>query len=377
MKNPGIVQVSAYYPPHLGGQEIAVQDLSAQLARSGRHVQVVTSDCGSRAGTSIEDEVPVVRLKSTEFAHTPVIWGLFFWLLKHTGRDTIVHLHVGQFFTPEVVWAAAKLRHFKYVIHMHCDLVASGAMGKLLPLYKRLFLGREIRGSEIAVVLNSEHRRALRHDYHYDGKLVMMCNGIDEDFFRVRRRPARAGTLRLLFVGRLSPHKNLAALLEALSMVGHRVMVDIIGDGECRSGLELLAEAKGLKNTRFHGRLGRDDILNFYATSDAVILPSLYEVQPMVLLEAMASRIPMITTKGLGMDLGPHEAILIEPTVQGIVDGIERFATMSADAEKSLVDAAFDRAQEHSWPTLITSYTRLYEGVADNDDSEGGYDQLG
>jgi glycosyltransferase involved in cell wall biosynthesis len=363
MRDPCVVQVSAYYPPHLGGQEIAVQDLSAQLALTGRQVWVVTSDCGSRAGISIEHGVPVVRLKSREFAHTPVIWGLFFWLLRHTRSDTIVHLHVGQFFTPEMVWAAAKIRHFKYVIHMHCDLVASGTMGRLLPLYKRLFLGREIRAAEAAVVLNNEHRRALRHDYHYDGNLVMLSNGIPEEFFRIRRRPARGDGLRLLFVGRLSPHKNVTALLEALGTVGQGITVDIIGDGECRTGLELTAEAKGLKNARFHGRLGRGEIMAFYATADAIVLPSLYEVQPMVLLEAMASRLPVITTEGLGMNLGPHEAILIEPTVQGIVAGIERFTAMSPAARKSLADAAFERAQELSWPTLITAYTRLYEGA--------------
>lgn len=361
MKNPRIVQVSAYYPPHLGGQEIAVHDLSAQLALTGRQVWVVTSDCGSRAGTSIEDGVPIVRLKSSEFAHTPVIWGLFFWLLRHTRRDTIVHLHVGQFFTPEMVWAAAKIRRFKYVIHLHCDLVASGAMGQFLPLYKRLFLGREIRASEVAVVLNNEHHRALRHDYHYDGNLVMLSNGIPEDFFRIRRRPARIGGLRLLFVGRLSPHKNLIALLDALSTLRQEITVDIIGDGECRPGLELIAAARGLKSAKFHGRLGRDEVMGFYATADAVVLPSLYEVQPMVLLEAMASRVPVITTRGLGMNLGPHEAVLIEPTAQGIVAGIERFSAMSRDAEKSLVDAAFERARQLNWPTLITAYTRLYE----------------
>lgn len=365
MKHSGIVQVSAYYPPHLGGQEIAVQSLATQLALIGEHVEVVTSDCGARPGASVENGVRVVRLKSREFGHTAVTWGLFSWLLRHANRETIVHLHVGQFFTPEMVWAASKFKRFKYIIHMHCDLVPSGPMGKLLPLYKRLFLGREIRGAEVAVVLNNEHRHLLRHDYGYGGKLVTMSNGIEEDFFRITHKPAGAGDLRLLFVGRLSPHKNLTALLEALSIVKQGITVDIVGDGECGHELELFAKAAGLEKARFHGRLSRDEVMNFYATSDAVILPSLYEVQPMVLLEAMASRLPIITTRGLGMKLGTREAILIEPTARGIADGIERFAAMSADARKSLADAAFERAEGLRWQTLITSYTSLYEGVAD------------
>jgi glycosyltransferase involved in cell wall biosynthesis len=363
MNRPGIVQVSSYYPPHLGGQEVAVQGLATQLVLAGKRVVVVTSDCGARPGVSFEDGVRVVRLKGTEFAHTAVIWGLFFWLLKHTRRDTIVHLHVGQFFTPEAVWAAAKLKRFKYFIHMHCDLVPSGPMGRLLPLYKRLFLGREIRGAEVAVVLNDEHSHILKQKYGYDGKLVMMSNGVDEDFFGITRKPVRADPLNLLFVGRLSPHKNLTALLKALKVINRRTTVDIVGDGESRHELEAIAETQGLTNVRFHGRLTRDEVMPFYATSDAVILPSLHEVQPMVLLEAMAARVPIITTQGLGMELGVHEAILIEPTVQGIAEGIERFAAMSADAEKSQVDTAFERAEKLRWHTVIASYTRLYEGV--------------
>ena len=87
MKTPRIIHVTAYYPPHLGGQEIVVQDLVTQLALAGEQVEVVTSSVGARTGVSVENGVPVTRLKSHEFAHTPIIWGLFFWLLRHARRE--------------------------------------------------------------------------------------------------------------------------------------------------------------------------------------------------------------------------------------------------------------------------------------------------
>jgi glycosyltransferase involved in cell wall biosynthesis len=177
VKISGIVHVTAYYPPHLGGQEIAVQDLVNQLALTGEHVEVVTSSRGTRPDVSIENGVRVTRLRSGEFAHTAIPWGLFFWLLRNTSRNTIVHLHVGQFFTPEIVWLAAKIKRYKYILHLHCDLVPSGPIGKFLPLYKKLFLGREIRDAELVVVLNDEHRRAIRRDHACDGKLLVMSNG--------------------------------------------------------------------------------------------------------------------------------------------------------------------------------------------------------
>ncbi len=182
--------------------------------------------------------MPVTRLRSCEFAHTAIIWGLFFWLLRHARRNTIVHLHVGQFFTSEVVWLAAKIKRFRYILHLHCDLVRSGPLGVFLPVYKRLFFGREINDAEVVIVLNKELCRAVQRDHGYDGKLLVMYNGISEGFFKITREPAGSETLKLLFVGRLSPHKNLTALLEALSAIEHKAALDIVGDGECRRELE-------------------------------------------------------------------------------------------------------------------------------------------
>ena len=364
MKTPRIIHVTAYYPPHLGGQEIVVQDLVTQLALAGEQVQIVTSSVGARTGVSVENGVLVTRLKSHEFAHTPIMWGLFSWLLRHTRRNTIVHLHVGQFFTSEVVWLAAKIKRFRYILHLHCDLVPSGPMGRLLPLYKKLFLGREINDAELVIVLNNEHCQAVRRDHGYDGKLLVMSNGIGEDFFKVTRKPAGPKTLKLLFVGRLSPHKNLTALLEALSTTKHQITLDIIGDGECRRELRMLIAEKKLENVRLHGRLSREEVRKFYATCSALILPSLYEVQPIVLLEAMASRIPIIVSKGIGIEVESREAVLIEPTAQGIAYGIESFAAMTPDAQDLLADTAFRRAEKHRWDTLISSYINLYDGMA-------------
>ena len=238
MNTSRIIHVSAYYPPHLGGQEIAVHDLVAQLTLMGMKVEVVTSNLGARAGVSIENGVQVTRLKSSEFAHTATTWRLFPWLLRHVNRDTIVHLHVGQFFISEIVWLASKIKRFRYIMHIHCYPVESGPLGKLLPLYKKLFFRREIHSAKMVIVLNRQHHLIVRGDYKYAGRLLLTSNGIDESFFRVVRRPVDSETLRLLFVGRLSPGKNLDNLLEAISAIGHGVELDIIGDGDVALSLK-------------------------------------------------------------------------------------------------------------------------------------------
>jgi D-inositol-3-phosphate glycosyltransferase len=364
MRISGVLQVSAYYPPHLGGQEVAVQDLVGQLRSANVEVEVVTSDLGATRGVKVENGVRVTRLKSHEFGHTAFIWSLFFWLIRKTSRQTTVHLHVGQLFTPEVVWLASKIIRFKYIIHLHADLVPAGAMGRFLPVYKKLFLGREIRDAEVVIVLNEDHRRAIHQNYHRGKNLVVMSNGVNDDFFKITRDPTRE-IIRLLFVGRLSPHKNLPRLIEALDIVKGEFALDLVGDGECRRGLEGLVEAKNLPNVTFHGRLSRDEIKRFYSTCSALVLPSLHEAQGIVLLEAMACRMPVIATKATGLAGAIEGAvILIDPTVQGIANGIEDFAAMTTSEVNLLVDKAFEKAQNYSWNAVIESYIDLYKVVA-------------
>jgi glycosyltransferase involved in cell wall biosynthesis len=363
MTAPEVVHVTAYYPPHLGGQEVAAQGLVTQLALIGKKVEVVTSDCGARRGRSIEDNVRVTRLRSSELGHTALVWPLFVWLLRHVRRETVIHLHAGQFFTPEVVWLAAKVKRFRYVIHLHIDPVPSGPMGKLLPLYKRLVFGRAIRDAAGIAVLNDDHRQVMKNVYHYRGSVSIVSNGIDEDFFELARKPA--GALQLLFVGRLSPQKNVPALLEALGRIDTECTADIIGDGECRVALEELIVRKNLRNVTLHGRLSRTQIQSFYSNASALILPSLYEAQPMVLLEAMACRVPIICTRVVGVEaIARDVTILVEPTPEGICNGISIFAKMSPADRQRMVDAAFLRVQGLRWKTVTAAYVRLYEEVS-------------
>lgn len=363
-----VIQISSYYPPHLGGQENAAHDLAEQLALAGHDTHVLTSTVGGGPqGITAEQGVHVNRLWGFVFGHAPIMPAFPLALFRLARSNSVVHVHIGQAFTPEMVWLVAKLRRFKYIAELHIDFQASGPAGVLLPLYKRFVLGRVLRSAAAVIVLNQQTLQTVREVYGHTGRAGIMSNGIDETYFRLKRPEFAAEpppTLRLLFVGRLSKQKNIGALLQALTLTKRQVHVDLIGDGdEHELVLQMIAKHR-LANVTMHGRLARDKVMQFYKTCDALIMPSLYEAQPLVLLEAMAARIPIICTNVIGVaDHVGGAGIVVEPTPEGIAAGIEQYYE-HYDMLPSMVRHAHSLAAKFRWVNNLKKYEALYNEVA-------------
>jgi glycosyltransferase involved in cell wall biosynthesis len=108
--------------------------------------------------------------------------------------------------------------------------------------------------------------------------------------------PAAARPLRMIFVGRLVPAKNLLGLLEAVAQLpGDNWTLDVFGEGEQRAAAETLVRGHGLApKVRFHGY--NDRILEAMAQSDLLVMPSFFEGMPNALVEAMALGVPAIVS---------------------------------------------------------------------------------
>lgn len=361
-----IIQVSSYYPPHLGGQEYAVQDLSRHLAAAGHEVHVITAAIGAPAGTTTEDGVTVWRLPAVEFGHAPIMPGFFKTLRRLADRNTVVHLHVGQAFTPELVAIASKVHHFPFIAELHIDFEPSGPAGFLLPAYKRGILKPALRAAQKVVVLNAKTQKIVHQAYGIDNAAIVN-NGIDEAYFD-SKRPKYAKhppkLLQLLFVGRLSKQKNLPMLIEAIALSKQAAHLDIIGIGEEQQAVEAAIAAHQLeKSVTLHGRLDRSDVLPYYATADALVMPSLYEAQPLVLLEALAARIPIIGTNVIGVAEHIQDAgIITEPTAQSLADGFARYIEDYARLPAN-VAAGYQRVESLRWKNLLPTYETLYRGA--------------
>lgn len=365
MKQTRIIQVSSYYPPHLGGQENAVFGLAGQLAKARHDVHVLTSsNGGGTPGSKGENGLHVHRMRSLVFGHAPIMPWLPIALFRHAKPGSVVHVHIGQAFAPEMVWLISKLRGFSYIAQLHIDFRASGPAGILLPLYKKFVLKRVLRSAAAVVTLNHKTHQLVRDVYQYTGKAVVMNNGLDDAFFEVNRPPLATQppkVLRLLFVGRFSKQKNIGALLQACALTSRKVHLDVVGDGDERAEVLAAIDALNLKNVSLHGRLGRKEVMRLYKSCDALVMPSLYEAQPLVLLEAMAAGIPIIGTRVIGVeDHLKGAGILAEPTAHGLAHAFEQYYA-SYRLLPAMIQKGAALAEKLRWSHTLKEYEALYE----------------
>ncbi len=150
------------------------------------------------------------------------------------------------------------------------------------------------------------------------------------------------GRLNVLCVAQLSARKGHAILLEAiadLAASGTELEVTIAGDGPERAALERRSHSLGLDGrVRFAGAVGGDEVLALNRRADIFCLPSFGEGVPVVLMEAMALGVPVITTRIMGV---PE---LIEDGVSGLLVSPGRSDEL-AEALRRLADDPALRAE--------------------------------
>jgi glycosyltransferase involved in cell wall biosynthesis len=169
----------------------------------------------------------------------------------------------------------------------------------------------------------------------------------------------------LLYVGRLSHEKQIDRIGEVLRRVpGTRLA--LVGDGPARRALA--EHFRGAPAT-FMGYLRGQELWSAFASSDIFVFPSAMETFGLVLIEAMASGLPVITSRVGGVDdmvrPGVNGYVFNVGDVRGMIDGV-RAILVDPSKRKVMGRNARLYAETQSWPVmmdeLITCYDDLISG---------------
>jgi glycosyltransferase involved in cell wall biosynthesis len=180
----------------------------------------------------------------------------------------------------------------------------------------------------------------------------LIPNGVDTALFApMPRPPTTGGPRRILYVGRLSPEKNLETVVAATSYLGDAAMDVMVGSGLLRDRLAELARDKKVA-VEFPGVVDQRRLPDVYASADVFVLASFTEGHPKVLLEAMSCGLPCVASDCAGnRSLITHgeTGLLFDPRrPEDLADCLKRVLTDDAlaarlgSAGRELVESRFN-----------------------------------
>lgn len=226
----------------------------------------------------------------------------------------------------------------------------------ITPAYRELMLERAPRAL----------RAALRD------KARIVPNGVASFWIEQapprERAESRERPLRLLYVGDFSANKNLATTIRAAEGLNERrptTLTLVGGGGDGEPQVEALLASKQFPSvTRLPRVDDRNELAAIYREHDVFVMPSFRETFGVVYLEALSQGLPIVHTRGEGVD-GYFEAGTVAEAVDPHdVGSVQRAVLALADRLDSVRGTCIERAREFGWPTIARTYAELYREVA-------------
>lgn len=192
---------------------------------------------------------------------------------------------------------------------------------------------------------------------HWDRLHIVHC-GVDPALYD---SPRGAPGKRLLFVGRLAAVKGVPVLFQAMQAVAADhpdLSLTLIGDGPERRMLEDQARAMGLSGkVHFAGYKGQAEVAAALRETDLLVLPSFAEGLPVVLMEALAARVPVLTTRIAGVGelvedgisgrlVAPGDPVALADALRALLDASPADRAAMGEAGRARVVADFDSVTE-------------------------------
>lgn len=372
------------YFPQLNGVAVSVAACAKALEDLGHEVYIIAPSYPNVKNESKK----VIRITSVKYSESPNIRlatylpGKSITLSKKINFD-IIHGHGGGPLTM-LGFEVAKVSRIPYVVtyhtlwnqYMHYFLNGKVITPKMTEVASRIFGNR----CDMVVVPTNKVKMELL-SYGIDKPIKIISNGIDITRFKnassswLRQKYGiRSSTKIVLHVGRVGKEKSINYLLDAYCKVLAEVPDSIfilVGDGSVNTFEEYAKELGIQNNILFTGGLLPLDIPAVYKGADVFVFASRTETQGVVILEAMASGIPVVTVKddayveifknGKGGLMVDGDANDFAKEVVGVLSDAKKRELMVKESLKIVEEhsiLATARELEHLYTALIAKNNR-------------------
>jgi len=235
----------------------------------------------------------------------------------------------------------------------------------MVPLWRELFVSSFSECD--AFIVAYEAARKLYSKLISQKKIAVIPYGVDLNTFKFSTPPKNYD---ILFVGNLIERKGLDYLIRAMLKIKKEfpdAKLHIVGDGPQRIRLEALSERLRLqRNVIFHGRVNKDGLLHGYKNCRVFCHPSLSEGFCHVILEAMASGRPVVSTKTFGSCMVEDGKTGFLVPIRDVDSLAEKILDLLNDYEltvKMALNAREKVEKEYDLVKMIEKYYKLYESI--------------
>ena len=165
---------------------------------------------------------------------------------------------------------------------------------------RSFFLSLAIQLSAKVVCVSDTFYREMLSAYSVDkNKFVMIPNGVDCEYLKIKH-PIDNASIELTTFGNLNAKKGVHVIVEALALLrngGKQIVLNVIGDGPEKNRLTRLSESLGVADSvNFIGNVPHSEIFGYLKDTNIFVFSSCSEGRANVLLEAMASGLPIVAS---------------------------------------------------------------------------------
>lgn len=371
-----ILRMVYEWPPPWGGLTPGPYEMTVAQAAQGHQIRYLCGGWPKRpvfdGGTAVQvRRLPSALPKLSLFLSTAPL--ALAWVARWAKWADVIHGHqhlpVWYHLVRHGGW-----RNKPYVLHLHVT-----AKGRALnthtpldfwtrrfewPLHEQSDRWGCANASAIICVSDSVRDEAIQH-YHTDpAKITVVSNGVNTDRFQPQGQHLRAKfgfTAQdkvIILVGVLTERKRPSLLLRALQHLPNHWKALIVGQGPLQTQLETLTQELGLtERVHITGFVPYPELPALYRTANMFALLARYEGFPKVVLEALASGLPVVTTRSFVVDeqLLPFVTLLDEATPEAIAEALQASQTIQVDTQ--LMQA------HYSWQTKVRQIENVYEQI--------------
>jgi 1,2-diacylglycerol 3-alpha-glucosyltransferase len=308
-----ILYLTDTFLPQINGLITSVVNFSENLEKRGHDIRIFTTE--NKSKVKIGKNIDIKYFKASSFLINYPDFVLAYPNIYRTMTEIkkfspdIIHTHTPS---PQawVALTAAKISHIPFLSTYHTllpEFIKHTYLAKLNidSAAKMLTWGytRAFYNKVDMVIAPSMAMRAELIGHKITKPITAVSNGIDTAKFRPKKRNSK--NIKILHVGRISYEKNIQVILEAFGQALKKdktLQFTIAGGGPDLEKLKELSKKQGLSaSVEFTGPIPHEKIDKIYSDHDIFLTASTIETEGLVILEAMATGMPVIGVDALAI----------------------------------------------------------------------------